>query len=393
MTMLFGGDQDGMDLRMSRRRRASWAAFGLAYMVPLIKVVSGYSGVRLGLAVLGLTAFVVLYMAAPLSMMSWISPVHARTYVLLGLLAVVCAGLPFAFGQEWVGMPVYLSTACAMTLPMPRVPGGVGAATALAATQCWLIDGARGAIGPLTLTTLSLGLFMYALRHARMLVQQLCEARGEVARLAAADERLRIARDLHDLLGRSLSLIVLKSELARRVGERDGDRDVERALAEVRDIEAVARESLADVRAAISGYRRRGLAEELDGARTVLTAAGVEVVVRMSAEPLPDAVDGLFGWAVREGVTNVVRHARAGKVTITAGRDRDDAALEIVDDGRDAEEATAGPGNGLSGLSERAAAAGGTVDAGPRDGGGFRLAVRVPLPPVAAAPARVESPT
>ncbi|WP_160821390.1 sensor histidine kinase [Actinomadura sp. J1-007] len=250
----------------------------------------------------------------------------------------------------------------------------VGAA---ALAQGALIDGARGALPMITLTTVSLGLFMFGFRHARTLVQQLREARGEVARLAAADERLRIARDLHDLLGQSLSLIVLKSELARRVAGRDPAR----ALDELGDIESVARQSLADVRAAISGYRRRDLAEELDGARGVLAAAEIGTTVRTCATPLPEEVDGLFAWAVREGVTNAVRHSRAAHVTITVARSGGAAALDVVDDGC-AGAAGAGPfapGNGLTGLTERVAAAGGTVEAGPREGGGFRLAVRVPL--------------
>ncbi|WP_131735591.1 sensor histidine kinase [Actinomadura roseirufa] len=382
MTMLFGDRTDGSDAGRSRFRRTLWSGFGLAYLIPLVNVVAGYRGVRLWLSLLALGAFVALYLATPLSIRSWIHPIRARSHALLALFAVLCAGLPFAFGQAWIGMPIYLSTVAAMTLPMRWVLWGVGAATALTAAQCALIDGARWALPSLPLTALTLGVFMFGFRHARLLVQQLREARGEVARLAAADERLRIARDLHDLLGRSLSLIVLKSEVARRVH----DRDPARTLREVAGIESVARESLADVRAAITGYRRRCLGEELDGARAALSAAEVEVDVRSSGPPLPDAVDALFGWAVREGVTNVVRHARARRVRVTVGRGPDGAALEIVDDGAgpaDApgRDAAPPPGHGLTGLGERVAAAGGTLESGRRPEGGFRLAVRVPLPP------------
>ncbi len=382
--MLFDGDaRNPPDPAQSRKRRTFWAATGLVYMVPLVHVLSGYTGARLWLGVLGTLAFVGLYLATPLSMTSWIHPVRTRTYVMLALFAALCAALPFGFGNAWTGMPIYLSLICAMTLPMCRVLWGVGAAAALAALQGALIDGARDSLPVITVTTASLGVFMFGFRHARTLVQELREARGEVARLAAADERLRIARDLHDLLGQGLSLIVIKAELARRIAGRD----VDRALAEVADIESVARQSLADVRAAISGYRRRDLTEELDGARAVLAAAEVEAVVRVPGEPLPDAVDGLFGWAVREGVTNVVRHARARTVTITVARERECAVLEVVDDGRARPEAADAPGNGLTGLAERVAAAGGTVDAGPRPEGGFRLAVRVPLAPEGIMPA------
>ncbi|GLZ02885.1 hypothetical protein Acsp03_03520 [Actinomadura sp. NBRC 104412] len=109
----------------------------------------------------------------------------------------------------------------------------------------------------------------------------------------------------------------------------------------------------------------------------MLTAAGVEPTVRTSGTPLPETVDGLFGWAVREGVTNVVRHSRASHCKITVAREGDRATLEIRDDGTPPD--TFVPGNGLTGLSERLAGAGGSVDAGPLPGGGFRLAIRAPL--------------
>ncbi|QKG24021.1 sensor histidine kinase [Actinomadura verrucosospora] len=388
MTMRFldsGGIADA-DPGKARRRRAFWSSTGLIYLLPVTIDIAGYSGARMALAIAGLIAFAALFLATPLSLRSWLEPVRTRTYVLLAAFAVLSAALPFAFGPAWLGTSIYLSMVFAMTLPMNRVLWGVGGSMALAAVQCPLL-GVPGALWPIALTTLSLGLFMVAFRHARTLVQQLRIARGEVARLAAADERLRIARDLHDLLGHSLSLIVLKAELARRLGERDAAR----AMAEVTDIESVARRSLADVRAAISGYRQRDLTEELDGARAVLSAAEVEVAVRTSGAPLPDQVDGLFGWAVREGVTNIVRHARARRVTITVARERGEATLEIVDDGRGEVSEGHLPGHGLEGLAERVADAAGTVAAGPREGGGFRLAVRVPLAPAGAERPAVES--
>ncbi len=218
-----------------------------------------------------------------------------------------------------------------------------------------------------------------------MLVGQLRQARDEVARLAASEERLRIARDLHDLLGHSLSLIVLKSELAGRLAESGS----ERALPEIRDIESVARQALVEVREAVTGYRQRGLSGELDGARAALEAAGTQVKIRMAGTPLPGDLDGLLGWAVREGVTNVIRHARAASCEIDVRHDGRSAVLEIVDDGcgtapygQAAERADGRPGergNGLTGLTERVEAVGGTVFAGPRETG-FALRVAVPAP-------------
>ncbi|SDM74489.1 sensor histidine kinase [Nonomuraea jiangxiensis] len=167
-------------------------------------------------------------------------------------------------------------------------------------------------LGVFALMILAFGMLMVALRHSRALVVQLREARGEVARLAAADERLRIARDLHDLLGHSLSLIVLKSERARWLA----DRDPARAVTEIGDIESVARSSLADACEAISGYRRRELGVELDGARAVQAAAGIDTTVRTRGEPLPKTADGVFSWVVRESVANVIRHAHATRCVI-----------------------------------------------------------------------------
>ncbi|WP_160821391.1 hypothetical protein [Actinomadura sp. J1-007] len=127
MTFLFGRETtEGVDLGRSRPRRTFWAAFGLVYMLPLIKVVAEYPGAKQVLGALALVAFVALYLATPLSMESWINPVGRRTYALLAVFAVLCAGLPFAFGAEWIGMPIYLSIVCAMTLPMCRVLWGVG---------------------------------------------------------------------------------------------------------------------------------------------------------------------------------------------------------------------------------------------------------------------------
>ncbi len=260
-----------------------------------------------------------------------------------------------------------------MSLPLRWAVIGVPVSTAILGVDGLLIGAPLPMVGGIALVTLAFGMMMVALRHSRTLVAQLHEARGEVARLAAADERLRIARDLHDLLGHSLSLIVLKSELARRLAGRDLDR----ALGEVADIETAARAALANVREVVSGYRKRALGEELDGARAVLAAAGVDATVRMTGGVLPEAADGVFGWAVRESVTNVVRHARASRCVIEVAHGEGGAVLEIRDDGRAAKGHV--PGNGLTGLSERVSAEGGTLEAGPLPGGGFRVLVRVPV--------------
>lgn len=176
----------------------------------------------------------------------------------------------------------------------------------------------------------------------------------EIERLATIAERERIARDLHDLLGHTLSVIALKTELAGRLVRTDP----EQAEREVRDVEQTARTALAEVRSAVAGYRARGLGAELVNARRALSAAAVEVATAIDLPVLPAAQEATLALALREAVTNVVRHADAEHATIRADATPDEVVLEIIDDGR----GTSGPeGSGLTGMRERAAALGGHV--------------------------------
>lgn len=191
----------------------------------------------------------------------------------------------------------------------------------------------------------------------------LVEARADVARLASEAERARIARDLHDLLGHSLTAITLKSGLARRLVATDS----QLALAEITEVEQLSRQALGEVRAAITGYRDVTLAGELARGRELLRAAGVTADLPTSVDQGPH--QELFGWVVREGLTNVARHARATQCTVTLTP----TSVEVRDNGVGS--ADRGVGNGLSGLRERVAAAGGTIEAGPLPPGGWRLRV------------------
>jgi two-component system, NarL family, sensor histidine kinase DesK len=214
----------------------------------------------------------------------------------------------------------------------------------------------------------------FALRGTRYLVSvnaELMEAREELARSAVAQERMRFARDLHDLLGHSLSLIALKSELAGRLAERDPAR----ARQEMADVEDAARRALAEVRDAVSGYRQVSLAQALAEARSALSAAGITLRAPAGGVPLPGAVDAVLGWVVREATTNVLRHSGAGSVTVDVSVGDDGVTLTVTDDGRGG---TGPRGAGLDGLAERVEALGGRVDAGAADGRGFRLAAVVP---------------
>ena len=150
-----------------------------------------------------------------------------------------------------------------------------------------------------------IGFTVYSAIAVRRTNRALVAARHELARLAVAEERSRIARDLHDTLGHSLSVIALKSELAGRLV----DDDPARAKAEMADVERVARESLTAVRETIGGYPPAEPRAELAGARSALAAAGIDGRVEPAPEGIPATVDAVLGWAVREGVTNIVRHA------------------------------------------------------------------------------------
>ena len=211
-------------------------------------------------------------------------------------------------------------------------------------------------------------------------------AREEIARLAVTAERLRIARDLHDLLGHNLSLITLKSELAGRLISVAP----ERAANEIGDVEHVARTTLQEVREAVGNYRQSTLANELLAAQQILMAAGIVYTCEENEDiqgTLPPVIEAVLSWTVREGVTNVIRHSRARHCTVRVTRDTHDAHVEVIDDGTKTSVLPAAhivktastASNGLRGLTERIAALGGRCEAQAQERGGFRLAVSVPL--------------
>jgi two-component system sensor histidine kinase DesK len=211
------------------------------------------------------------------------------------------------------------------------------------------------------------GLAMYGFFAIVQSNMELAAARAEVARLAAENERSRIARDLHDLLGHSLTTITVKAGLARRLAERGNH---ERASEEISEVETLSRRTLSDVRAAVAGHRDVTLAGELATAREVLRASGMIAELPGSVDVVDAELSELFGWVLREAVTNVVRHSHASHCTVLLGP----RSIAVIDDGRGG---APGAGNGLVGLSERVAAVGGIVSAGPARPG-WRLQVDVP---------------
>jgi two-component system, NarL family, sensor histidine kinase DesK len=298
--------------------------------------------------------------------------VVARAYVID---LVIAGTLTVADRPEWSLLFYYVVAIGALRLPRPWniVVLPVTALTAgLTATAG---GGNTSAAWGQALGLLGIGAAMVAMGEIMRTNRELLQARAEVARLAVADERTRFARDLHDLLGHSLSVIALKAQLARR---RLPD-DPETAAADVADIEAVTREALREVRQAVSGYRRPQLDAEVDGARTALDAAGIETTIDCPPVDLPAEVEAALAWTVREAATNVIRHSGATHSTIRLLPAIGQATVEVVDDGRGSN-GEAGGGSGLLGLQERVREAGGRLEAGPReDGPGFRVRAIVPI--------------
>ncbi|WP_052422282.1 sensor histidine kinase [Nonomuraea candida] len=188
------------------------------------------------------------------------------------------------------------------------------------------------------------------------------------ARLAVAEERLRFARDLHDLLGRSLSVITLKSELAAKLATKDAGR----SAAEMAAVRELAADALAEVQQAVHGYQHLDLDEELAGVRAALEAAGTSCVIEARTDGLSPAARTLLAWAVREGGTNILKHSSATRCAIRI----DGGVLEMVNDG--VARSPARPGNGLHGLAERLNTAGGSFSAEPTPSGEFLLRAAVP---------------
>jgi two-component system sensor histidine kinase DesK len=319
-----------------------------------------------------LAGFVAAYLRLMLSDPFGPWPRHVR---LLQAWVVVAALVgAAAFGEGWGGLAVYAAT----TLAVSDRPGARTVLFVLALSAANTAAQVFGGVPPeqwipLSIVTAGVGASVLGTGRLIGLIYELRAARAAVARLAVTQERERFARDLHDLLGHSLSLIALKSGLASRLLPAEPGRAAE----EIADVERVARDALAEVRDAVEGYRDPDLGRELARAGRALAAAGVDADID-PVPPLPEPVAAMLAWAVREGVTNVVRHAGAGRCRVALRVEDASAALEVHDDG--AAPAATGTGTGLSGLRERLDGVGGRLEAGRTPGGGFRLRAEVPLP-------------
>ena len=347
-------------------------AIWLIYLAETLRVLvvdaSGWQQV-LGLVALGI--FCVLYLYAvsrgrryPLT--GEPTPLRQRWLILVALAVLVVAMMPGA-GVRALAAAVFVTAAAGMSLPtrqalaaglvifvfaegLPRVvPGwqdhGYGLAVALG------------------------GLAVWGLRTVLERNQQLFDAQRRLAAVAVEEERSRIAADLHDILGHSLTVITVKAELAARLLDLDPDR----ARTELRDLEVLSRDALADVRSTALGLRGVSLPGEIAAARAALDAAGIEADLPSVADEVPTRWRELFAWTIRESVTNLVRHSGATSCTVRLSP----TSVEVLDNGRGGP--VADTGQGLDGLRDRALAAGARIEIGDRpEGTGFRVYVEAP---------------
>ncbi|BCJ35046.1 two-component sensor histidine kinase [Actinocatenispora thailandica] len=365
--------QDDFDWTPRRRRVATLLTCGwLGYLIPVCVAVAAERPSRsmVLFAAVGLAAYVVLFVR--LIHVGMCRPFRlAAPYALVGLVAVG-ALLMIPIGSQWrYAFPYYLVAILPGQLP-PRwwIPSQVGTLVVTTVVAIGYGDRGSGLIGYLAsvaAVALFTSMFFWLLRT----MVQLRRARAEMARLAVSEERLRIARDLHDVLGQRLAAVALLSDLAGRLAGSDP----ERARQQSAEAGRLAREALEEVRATVSGFRDTSLTGELSTAQALLAAAGIGCVLSApEAAEVPGRLADVAGWVVREGVTNVVRHSRAGTVRIVV-RSADPVVVEVADDGRG--DATSPYGNGLTGLRERVTALGGVVRT-ERVDGWYRLRAELP---------------
>lgn len=362
--------------RPGRVARVVWAGVWLwPLLVPTQTVVAGT--VRpVAPAAAGMAVYLVLYLYCVTvgfgNMRQSPAPRHWLALIVFAALGLSLAAAYAGQSSGWLILSLYVGAAGAALIQPPLAFVWVVGATAAEVLLALLHHVPAGDIWSNAFSTFMGCVLVLVVKQLLGYIHQLRAAQAELAHAAVAEERLRFSRDLHELLGHTLTLIVVKAQVVRRLAEQEPAA----AAAAAVDIEQIGRQALSEVREAVTGYRERAFATELDGARTAMTDAGIEVSVDTVGTPLPPIADAVFGWAVREGATNVIRHSGARHCAIVVRREGDRATLEIRDDGRGGK--PSGTGNGLRGLRERLAAAGGTLSAAPAPGGGFNLIATVP---------------
>ncbi|MBB4958575.1 sensor histidine kinase [Micromonospora polyrhachis] len=340
----------------------------------------------------GLLAFVTLYVVVAYRAFDPRRSANRTTLILLAAQAAVTYPLALAYGGSWIQLFMPLALACGAVLRGQHLI----MALIVLGGSAGVISGERDH-DPLAAMINGYGTFISGLVTAAIIglaatTAELRRTREELARSAVDRERLRFARDLHDLLGHSMSVIVVKAEAVRRLM----DRNPAQALAQASDIETVGRQALTEIREAVSGYRESNVAAELDRARSALTTAGVTQDVQLTGPPLAPDAETVLSWVVREATTNIIRHSDATQVAIVLTHDPGRIRLEITDNGTTSPLSSPSPspsplsrptgqpaeisGNGLKGLAERLAEAGGTLVAQAGPCGGFQVVAELPEP-------------
>jgi two-component system, NarL family, sensor histidine kinase DesK len=326
---------------------------------------------------LDLPAILVLYLLTVWSTSAAAEHWSARRRLAILLAQGILTYLPIVvFGRLWGDMAGYFAGSALLLL------SGWAAWTVFAAAvssvlvlSALLTAGAYG-VAYLTLSTLVLGLVVFGLARLSLLIRYVHARHGELAQLAVARERMRFARDLHDLLGYSLSAITLKTELTKRlVGSNPA-----RARDELAEVLDIARQALADVRTVSGGgYRSISLAKEASSVASLLTATGIDVQVDINTGPLDENADTVFATVLREAVTNMLRHSAARHCDIEADIVEDTVRLLVGNDGVPPLAATGRVGGGIENLSVRMASIGGSLTARVREDRWFEVVAQVPL--------------
>jgi two-component system, NarL family, sensor histidine kinase DesK len=370
------GSPDGAMPGWPRLPRWAGAAWALVWAVGLVapSAVGLNDAGHPWLSAAGLVVVVVTSVGATMDAAARAGARPPERWPLVAIQAVVTGALAADPGLPWGALPLLLAISVGSAVAARWSPWLV-VVTAVAAA---IIDRAEGSSWDdagwgTGLTTLLAGLLTYAFSRLAVVIAELHRSRAELARSAVTAERLRFSRDLHDLLGHTLSVMVVKAQAARRAATSD-PAETERHTA---DIETIGRQALAEVRQAVQGYRRTNLVDEVAGCAEALRASGIHTRVDLRHEPMSEQQEELLTWVVREGATNVLRHAReAQNVSITTLSGVGGVTIRIQDDGS----GTLRPdptGAGLAGLGERLRGSGGTLQTS-RDQGGFRLDVFVP---------------
>jgi two-component system sensor histidine kinase DesK len=356
-----------------------WSAIWLAGVLSApVANLGSHHPARLAAGIVATLAFAAVYEVATWSSMREHVLWPDRPWIWTVILGAFALALVVAFGGDFIAAFLFVAVSAAMTLPERQ-----GRMAVVAVSVATLLGGEFTGIDSsqtwaLVITVFMVGIAMTWIRRMVDLIHQLRRAREQVARLAVNQERVRFARDLHDLLGHSLSTIALKTQVARRMIRRD-PAAAERELSEV---ESLTQRSLGEVREAVGGYGRVTLAGELAGAKSALAAAGITATIETDGT-MGDEAGDVLAWTIREGVTNVIRHSGARHCDIVVRVNEAAAMVEIADDGagppsRSLLRRDGGSGNGLRGLAERIQEAGGRLESGRRTGGGFRLCAIVP---------------